>query len=129
MPKWMRCKYCGTLQDEPKGAKICSQCGGELASVEADPWVKETSSCPLLRAQLETLDLIDSQQLTGLGLLPLAQLKRLTALWLRDSPPGLESAPEVQVLQRALPRCRIEFYPGSRWPSSGIIPPPVPYVP
>ena len=30
MPKLMRCKYCGTLQDEPKGAKICVQCGGEL---------------------------------------------------------------------------------------------------
>ena len=53
MPKWMRCRYCGTLQDEPRGAKICSQCGGELATVEDDPWVKETSSCPLLRAQLE----------------------------------------------------------------------------
>jgi Ca-activated chloride channel family protein len=26
----MRCKYCGTLQDEPKGAKVCIQCGGEL---------------------------------------------------------------------------------------------------
>lgn len=30
MPRLMRCKYCGTLQDEPKGAKICVQCGGEL---------------------------------------------------------------------------------------------------
>jgi len=30
MPKLMRCKYCGTLQDEPPGAKICAQCGGEL---------------------------------------------------------------------------------------------------
>ena len=31
MPRLMRCKYCGTLQDEPRGAKICVQCGGELA--------------------------------------------------------------------------------------------------
>ena len=30
MPRLMRCKYCGTLQDEPKGAKVCIQCGGEL---------------------------------------------------------------------------------------------------
>jgi Ca-activated chloride channel family protein len=34
MPKLMRCKYCGTLQDEPKGAKVCVQCGGELAFVD-----------------------------------------------------------------------------------------------
>ena len=54
MSTWMRCRYCGTLQDEPKGAKICSQCGGELASLAQDPWVKEdASSCPLFRAQLE----------------------------------------------------------------------------
>lgn len=26
----MRCKYCGTLQDEPQGAKICVQCGGAI---------------------------------------------------------------------------------------------------
>lgn len=31
MAKLMRCKYCGTLQDEPVGAKVCVQCGGELA--------------------------------------------------------------------------------------------------
>jgi Ca-activated chloride channel family protein len=31
MPKLMRCKYCGTLQDEPAGPKMCVQCGGELA--------------------------------------------------------------------------------------------------
>ncbi len=30
MPGLMRCKYCGTLQDEPGGAKVCVQCGGEL---------------------------------------------------------------------------------------------------
>lgn len=30
MPRLMRCKYCGTLQDEPPGPKICVQCGGEL---------------------------------------------------------------------------------------------------
>jgi Ca-activated chloride channel family protein len=32
----MRCKYCGTLQDEPQGAKVCVQCGGELVW-ETDP--------------------------------------------------------------------------------------------
>lgn len=31
MPGLMRCKYCGTLQDEPGGVKVCAQCGGELA--------------------------------------------------------------------------------------------------
>lgn len=31
MPNLMRCKYCGTLQDEPVGTKVCAQCGGELA--------------------------------------------------------------------------------------------------
>ena len=30
MPRLMRCRYCGTLQDEPAGAKLCVQCGGEL---------------------------------------------------------------------------------------------------
>jgi len=30
MDRLMRCKYCGTLQDEPQGAKVCVQCGGEL---------------------------------------------------------------------------------------------------
>ena len=28
--KLMRCLFCGLLQDEPKGAKTCSRCGGEL---------------------------------------------------------------------------------------------------
>jgi len=40
MPRLMRCRYCGTLQDEPSGAKVCVQCGGELvweaSPVEAD---------------------------------------------------------------------------------------------
>ena len=26
----MRCLYCGLLQDEPQGVKICARCGGEL---------------------------------------------------------------------------------------------------
>lgn len=30
MPRLMRCKHCGTLQDEPVGVKVCAQCGGEL---------------------------------------------------------------------------------------------------
>jgi Ca-activated chloride channel homolog len=47
----MRCKYCGILQDEPPGAKVCVQCGGELAFSPADPWSTETQS--YIRAQLE----------------------------------------------------------------------------
>jgi len=31
MAQLMRCTYCGLLQDEPKGVKECSRCGGELA--------------------------------------------------------------------------------------------------
>ena len=30
MGKLMRCLFCGLLQDEPKGVKTCSRCGGEL---------------------------------------------------------------------------------------------------
>ncbi len=30
MPKFMRCQYCGLLQDEPVGVKSCVRCGGEL---------------------------------------------------------------------------------------------------
>jgi Ca-activated chloride channel family protein len=37
MARLMRCKYCGTLQDEPPGAKICVQCGGELVWEDAVP--------------------------------------------------------------------------------------------
>lgn len=37
MPKLMRCIYCGLLQDEPKGVKECSRCGGELAFEIQDP--------------------------------------------------------------------------------------------
>ena len=38
MARLMRCKYCGTLQDEPQGAKLCAQCGGELVFLADDPW-------------------------------------------------------------------------------------------
>lgn len=31
MTNWMRCQYCGMLQDEPVGVKACARCGGELA--------------------------------------------------------------------------------------------------
>ena len=31
MPSLMRCLFCGLLQDEPRGTKTCSRCGGELA--------------------------------------------------------------------------------------------------
>jgi Ca-activated chloride channel family protein len=33
----MRCLYCGTLQDEPAGAKTCVRCGGELSFVSEPP--------------------------------------------------------------------------------------------
>jgi Ca-activated chloride channel family protein len=33
----MRCLYCGTLQDEPTGAKTCVRCGGELSFVSEPP--------------------------------------------------------------------------------------------
>jgi Ca-activated chloride channel family protein len=45
----MRCKYCGTLQDEPKGAKLCAQCGGELA-FESD---RRPMGNSYVKAQLE----------------------------------------------------------------------------
>ena len=49
MPRLMRCKHCGTLQDEPKGAKVCIQCGGELA------FENEITQAPnsYVKAQLE----------------------------------------------------------------------------
>ena len=47
MPRLMRCKYCGTLQDEPAGPKICAQCGGPLA------WEEAPGERSYLRAQLE----------------------------------------------------------------------------
>jgi Ca-activated chloride channel family protein len=37
MPRLMRCLYCGTLQDEPTGAKTCIRCGGELSFVSEPP--------------------------------------------------------------------------------------------
>ncbi|NLE44153.1 MAG: VWA domain-containing protein [Chloroflexi bacterium] len=30
MVNLMRCRYCGLLQDEPRGVKVCAHCGGEL---------------------------------------------------------------------------------------------------
>ena len=58
MPKLMRCKYCGTLQDEPAGPKICAQCGGPLA------WEEAPGEQSYLRVQLE-LDqvIVDPSQL------------------------------------------------------------------
>lgn len=50
MPRLMRCLYCGTLQDEPTGAKTCVRCGGELAFVE-EPAPDELGS--YLQAQME----------------------------------------------------------------------------
>lgn len=50
MPKLMRCLYCGTLQDEPAGAKTCVRCGGELAFVR-EPAPDERGS--YLQVQME----------------------------------------------------------------------------
>ena len=49
MPKLMRCEYCGLLQDEPKGVKTCSRCGGTLC-YEARP---PRSEAEYLAAQME----------------------------------------------------------------------------
>jgi Ca-activated chloride channel family protein len=49
----MRCKYCGTLQDEPQGVKLCAQCGGELAFLADDPWAGGQGSGGYVKAQLE----------------------------------------------------------------------------
>jgi Mg-chelatase subunit ChlD len=35
MSKYMRCLFCGLLQDEPAGVKTCQRCGGELAFEDA----------------------------------------------------------------------------------------------
>ena len=50
MTRLMRCQYCGTLQDEPAGAKTCIRCGGQLA-FEAPPPPEERSS--YLQVQME----------------------------------------------------------------------------
>lgn len=49
MAQWMRCQYCGLLQDEPAGVKTCARCGGELA-YENLPSRKQGS---YLQAQME----------------------------------------------------------------------------
>lgn len=35
MKKLMRCLFCGLLQDEPVGVKVCQRCGGELVFEQA----------------------------------------------------------------------------------------------
>lgn len=50
MSKLMRCQYCGILQDEPVGAKVCVNCGGELA-FETGPRPNERDS--YLKVQME----------------------------------------------------------------------------
>ena len=50
MPRLMRCQYCGLLQDEPAGVKVCARCGGELA-FEVEPPPDERAS--YVRAQME----------------------------------------------------------------------------
>jgi len=46
----MRCEYCGLLQDEPKGVKSCSRCGGSLRFEESPPPGEGAS---YVQAQLE----------------------------------------------------------------------------
>ena len=50
MPRLMRCQYCGLLQDEPAGVKVCARCGGELA-FEGEPPSGQRAS--YVRAQME----------------------------------------------------------------------------
>jgi len=52
MPKLMRCQYCGVLQDEPQGAKVCVRCGGELA-FEGEPSRDERGSYVLAQMELD----------------------------------------------------------------------------
>ena len=53
MSRLMRCLYCGLSQDEPKGVKACSRCGGGLAFEQALP------ARSYVRAQME-LDQINA---------------------------------------------------------------------
>ena len=47
MARLMRCLYCGLLQDEPSGVKVCDRCGGELAFEDKPP------AASYVRAQME----------------------------------------------------------------------------
>jgi len=37
MKRLMRCQFCGLLQDEPEGVKVCERCGGELIFEDQSP--------------------------------------------------------------------------------------------
>ncbi|MEA3327449.1 MAG: VWA domain-containing protein [Chloroflexota bacterium] len=37
MKRLMRCQFCGLLQDEPVGVKVCERCGGELMFEDQSP--------------------------------------------------------------------------------------------
>ena len=50
MPNLMRCLYCGLLQDEPAGVKVCARCGGEL-TFEIEPPPDQRAS--YVRAEME----------------------------------------------------------------------------
>ena len=52
MARLMRCHFCGTLQDEPKGAKTCVRCGGELG-YEAEPGPGESGSYVQVQMELD----------------------------------------------------------------------------
>ena len=85
MPRLMRCLYCGTLQDEPSGAKTCGRCGGELEFV-GPPTADEKGS--YLQVQME-LDQVKA---------PAGQnLERHLLITLRapDKVPAAEAAPTV----------------------------------
>jgi len=56
MKRLMRCLFCGLLQDEPEGVKVCQRCGGELAFEEESSQQKQGS---YLSAQME-LDQINA---------------------------------------------------------------------
>jgi len=49
----MRCLYCGLLQDEPQGVKVCARCGGELT------FEKQAATRSYVQVQME-LDQINA---------------------------------------------------------------------
>ncbi len=55
MPQMMRCQFCGTLQDEPAGPKVCVQCGGELA-FEMGPLPDERDSYVKVQMELDQVN-------------------------------------------------------------------------
>ena len=52
MEKLMRCPWCGLLQDEPAGVKVCGRCGGAL-EYEAQLPSGNASSCIGVQMELD----------------------------------------------------------------------------